>query len=879
MKKFLFPALALGLVMTSCQSDEPFAPGMGEEVQATFTISVPDAMGTRAGEVKNSALGGFTNGAGNLNYTVALLREDGEVMWSSNSPASVNGKSATFNPTVVQGYTYNIVAYATFDAAIEAPAVGSVIPADSGLGAIATLEGINNESEDAYFCNTTILGASSMEATLKRPFGKLRLVAEDYDKLHDLGLEVANVKVTYGGAVVMNTQFDASTKAFEGTAAEKVYEFANETAYSAEADKNTKGVYTVFVDYLPASETGETMYPFEIEVTYKDGKGTYTRSFSQDIPVKRNYLTTLRGNFFTTEAALTLTVNEMFEIPGIDRNIWDGVTTTIPTQTTTITDENGNQVEATVVSTAAELAGLAELVNNGTTPNPAPMTRAGAAINFVLTSDIDLGGYQWTPIGDKERAFTGIFDGNGHTISNLSYENNEEDWYVGLFGNTKNATIKNLKLNNANIHCDKGLHLAALVGNAEGNTIIDNITVTGDVKVYGDIDNVEVGRIGVIVGGNYGEHTIRDININVNEGSFVKGNSSIGGVAGQLQGSATIQNVTSNIDVYAARYFAGGIIGLAPTNTTLEKCSTFGDITLTAGTGANSPYRLGAIAGGWDDNTNTPLILTNCSYTGTLSSSSVIAFDCDGFVGRGYSTKVGAKVSVNGVIFEYKGDGVYEADGKVVVNKGDALVYALENKMDVYFANDIKIDPASMSNAYGKTGVLVYKGQTIDGNGFKLDVKGAGGTWDSGICTSGGLIKDLWVTGGFRGIFVKGADHIEKVVLENVRVEGTTYTISIDQASGQGLEATNSIFRGWTSYAGTIGNVKFTGCTFGAGNGYNFSRPYAPTEYVKCNFETGHQIDPRAAVTFENCTLNGVALTAENLSTLVTSNIANATVK
>lgn len=314
MKKFLFPALALGLVMTSCQSDEPFAPGMGEEVQATFTISVPDAMGTRAGEVKNSALGGFTNGAGNLNYTVALLRaEDGVVMWSSNTPASVNGKSATFNPTVVQGYTYNIVAYATFDAAIEAPAEGSRIPADSGLGAIATLKGINNESEDAYFCNTSILGASSMEAELKRPFGKLRLVAEDYDKLHDLGLKVANVKVTYGENVVMNTQFDASTKAFEGTATSKEFEFANETAYSEEADKNTNGVYTVFVDYLPASETGETMYPFEIKVTYKNDKGTYTRTFAQDIPVKRNYLTTLRGDFFTTEAALTLKVEEMFE--------------------------------------------------------------------------------------------------------------------------------------------------------------------------------------------------------------------------------------------------------------------------------------------------------------------------------------------------------------------------------------------------------------------------------------------------------------------------------------------------------------------------------------------------------------------------------------
>ena len=73
--------------------------------------------------------------------------------------------------------------------------------------------------------------------------------------------------------------------------------------------------------------------------------------------------------------------------------------------------------------------------------------------------------------------------------------------------------------------------------------------------------------------------------------------------------------------------------------------------------------------------------------------------------------------------------------------------------------------------------------------------------------------------------------------------------------------------------------MKFTGCTFGAGNGNNFSRPYAPTEYVNCNFEEGHEMDPRAAVTFENCTINGVALTADNLATLVTSNIANASVK
>ena len=304
MKKFLFPALALGLVMTSCQSDEPFAPGMGEEVQATFTISVPDAMGTRAAG-HSSAEGGFTNGAGNLNYTVALLNQNDKVMYSETCQS--DGKTATFHPTVVQGYTYKVVAYATFGDAVAPSAIDQTFDSNDALASIATLKGINDESEDAYYCfDTEVKGGANMNVTLRRPFGKLRLVATDYDKLTALGTDVASVKVTYGGNVLMETHFNAMAEAFGGKATSKEFE-AKKTVYT-EADKEL----TVFVDYLPASKTGETMYPFTIVTTYTNGE-TYTRTFAQDIPVKRNYLTTLRGDFFTTEAALTLEVNEMFE--------------------------------------------------------------------------------------------------------------------------------------------------------------------------------------------------------------------------------------------------------------------------------------------------------------------------------------------------------------------------------------------------------------------------------------------------------------------------------------------------------------------------------------------------------------------------------------
>ena len=214
-----------------------------------------------------------------------------------------------------------------------------------------------------------------------------------------------------------------------------------------------------------------------------------------------------------------------------------------------------------------------------------------------------------------------------------------------------------------------------------------------------------------------------------------------------------------------------------------------------------------------------------------------------------------------------------------LVSTADELVAALENGKDVILTDDVKIDPAGMSNAYGTTGINVKNGQTIDGDGNTLDIKGAGGTWDSGINTTGGLIKDLTVTGSFRGIFINhNSDHSEPVVLENVVIDGTTYTISCDQGLYQTFEATDSTFKGWTSYAATLGKAEFVDCYFGKGNGYAYCRPYAPTEFVGCEFEADYTLDPRAAVTFENCTLNGVALTAKNLAELVTDT-SKATIK
>lgn len=557
MKKFLFPALALGLVMTSCQSDEPFAPGMGEEVQATFTISVPDAMGTRAGEV-NSAKGGFSNGAGNLNYTVALLNEENKVMYSATSAG--NGTSVTFSPTVVQGYTYKILAYATFDSAVEAPTVGQTIADTDAINNIATLKGINDEREDAYFCNGAIVGSAEMAATLKRPFGKLRLVATDYDKLQALGTDVASVKVTYGNDVLMEQKFDTYNQAFEVKDGVKECS-ASKAAYSEDAANEL----TVFVDYLPAGQTGETMYPFTIVTTYTNGE-TYTRTFAQDIPVKRNYLTTLRGNFFTTEAALTLTVDEMFENEETINyvsvsnalQLQEAIENATPGQTTEIILNNDIDLTQSIVF------GTSSVI-----PAPA-QTRSGEATagNFILDLNgktivgrvpksvghvIEISpGATLKVIGGKISSTAanggsaiynaGTLEVDGTTIVGASVRENG-DWPSYPVNNYSNMTLKNVTITG---------YQGAIACSSAGTTTLDNCTINKEyLNTSSHVFYINNADANVVV--NSGTYTHKGMDgslayvikgsITVNGGTFSASNGGYG-MAALANGSITVNGGT-----------------------------------------------------------------------------------------------------------------------------------------------------------------------------------------------------------------------------------------------------------------------------------------------------------------------------------------------
>ena len=511
-----------------------------------------------------------------------------------------------------------------------------------------------------------------------------------------------------------------------------------------------------------------------------------------------------------------------------------------------------------------------------------------ADATIVLGGNIDLNDLtrsrtlasNWTPVGTEEAPFTGTFDGNGYTIQNLTLvesEAKEGKAYIGFFGYAKNATIKNVTFENVyiNIPCldidhSQG-HIGAVAGSLEGTSTIENVTVKGDIKVYATQDANGASRVAVVAGGNsYGNVTMKNVHVIANEGSYLKANNNTGALAGQLQGKSVFENCSSNIDVTVNKFFAGGIIGLAAGDQLFKNCHTTGDVAVVAGREgrANDHYRVGGIAGGWADGKTKVCTLIGCSYTGNVSGKNVDGsvaepLDYMGYVGRGYtlSNCEGSKVVIDGTEFVQVGNaapyGIYTINGCTPVSTADELVAALEANEGVYLMNDIKIDPASMSNAYGATGINIKNGQTIDGGGHTLNIQGAGGTWDSGINTTGGIIRNITVTGSFRGIFINHTStHSEKVVLENVTIggNGTVYTISCDQGLYQGIEATNCTFNGWTSFAKTAGVAKFVSCHFGEGSGYKYCRPYSNTEFVNCTFCAGYAVDQtRATVTFTDC--------------------------
>ncbi len=279
---------------------------------------------------------------------------------------------------------------------------------------------------------------------------------------------------------------------------------------------------------------------------------------------------------------------------------------------------NETDVEFTLTS-AEEFAGFSELVNGGN-------TFAGKTI--VLESDLNLFCEDTTPqadgdpltfrpIGDKSKngLFEGTFDGNGNTISNL-YQNGWDlgyEWGVygtyGLFGQIKDATIKNLTITGTESYIEGG-DVGGVTGSAEGTCVFENITIAdSQLATY---NNGNGGIIGWSGAGNYTFKNIKIAEDVVLAGLWGSFDSSIGGIVGQAEPGATYNfenveiacrldvynDVTASYDYYNYR-MCGMIIGRCEETTTIDGKNypdiskynlTFNNVTVTYGDWMNYKY-------------------------------------------------------------------------------------------------------------------------------------------------------------------------------------------------------------------------------------------------------------------------------------------------
>ena len=863
MRKIFLAVAAMAMLATACTKDDSAL--VGNESLVSFSVSSPELQTRAYGDGLEATVlhYAFYDEEETLLNAISAIGEAGAEI---QSVALVGGK-ATINVHLVEGRTYSAIFWASAPDAIADEVY--TVNWTAKTVEMATNLTANDESYDAFYNYTINIDPAKKthKIELTRPFAQLNIATKDLAKAVAAGVDVKATKVTVNAynklkfAVKTIDGVDTGVADVEG---EKV-EFTYGWAPVIENEKVMTDYDLISMNYVSVNTRELVNVTLRMSEAYTDGQTdaatdlvrTYTT-----VPVQRNYRTYIVGNLLTTPNDFNVETK-----PGFDGEevsvVWDGTSTTKPAY--------NDATQTYTVKTGAELAWLANLVN-GTLPSHMRSTEYAAAeslqgVTIELKDNIDLGGNQWTPIGTSDKPFKGTFDGKKFTVGNLVITGNNSN--VGLFGVTTDGEIKNLVVENAKV---SGRLNVGVVAGTPYTSKYTNITVKGHVEVNG------MAYVGGVGGKNaYANWT--NITVKVDETSYVKANSVengtayrtyVGGVVGfNGEGGHTFSNIKSNINVEGTTLDVGGLFGIAHYGNQFVNCECSGKVTITTDEAENA-LEMGGIAGVWH-NGGENVVFTNCSFTGELNTLNVVEdvdFYYGGLVGAPYSATGAGKLIIDGI--EYSVAGVNHKQLNEILAETGELVFAndMECKAD---GND------AVSNAYGKTGLNQVNGGVIDGQGHTLTVKGAGGTWDSAINTTGGTIKNLTIDSGFRGIFVNhNSNYSDKVVLENVTIDGPVYTISCDQGTNNGLEAYNSTFNGWTSYAATIGKVTFTECSFGEGAGYAFCRPYAPTTFIGCEFEAGFEMDPRAKVTFVDCTLAGVALTEANLSTLVTSGIENA---
>lgn len=196
------------------------------------------------------------------------------------------------------------------------------------------------------------------------------------------------------------------------------------------------------------------------------------------------------------------------------------------------------------------------------------LVRNNLSANITLAGDIALstpsdGGSNWTPIGSNQEAYTGTFDGAGHTIRGLVI--NRSSNYQGLIGYLGKGTVKNVTIEGCTITGESSI--GGIAGGNEGG-IIENCIVKATSGKPVSITGMS-SDIGGIVGGNYQSGTVIGCRVLADGGAVTVASSNsftmvhsnyVGGIVG-LNGSILAACFVKGVDVKGSEESVGGIAG------------------------------------------------------------------------------------------------------------------------------------------------------------------------------------------------------------------------------------------------------------------------------------------------------------------------------
>ena len=474
MKRFLtLLAAAAAVLAASCQKDDTSAPGrQSGEVDIAIKASLPQAIGTYAVS-SDSGKGG----AGNVDPAENDLRYIMEVWTKGDAPVMVyrdvqsvadwtQTSSKTFNARLL-AKEYDFVFWADFVTA------GSLEDNHYRTTALNKVDfmgdyAINKETRDAYYGRQTVdltdQGATIGGIVLKRPFGKLRLIATD--KPANTGATApTQVSIMYG-----DNTFYKAFNALGGAVCDT--RSAHPATLSCVA-RQENGVYLLAHDYILAADDVTSLSGVTVQITV-NGE-TFTKKLPT-FPVSANKLTTVKGNFYTNEGTLTVSVDDEFaeevekEIP-VEKPV-----STISEAGSAITaaaaESEGRAVRVTVAQevTAPATVAIPETVTATTTPEiTLDLSGAGIADGNTLTvGDVSADGQS------TETAFAGTISVIVPKENVGSLEIKAPNAHVTINGKYTNVTAKT--------------SASTLV--IEKGTVIETLTVeAGNVEIYGTVVN------------------------------------------------------------------------------------------------------------------------------------------------------------------------------------------------------------------------------------------------------------------------------------------------------------------------------------------------------------------------------------------------------